>query len=149
FVDRAGLRAGYAAGVGGWSLAQMAHVAVTTVSGFFTVRVALAATEAVNLPAAVKTVATWFKGDDRSLALGLMNLAPNIGAVATPLLVPIIAVAWGWKAAFIATGALGFVWLACWFALPRAPHVVGSSLSPARNLFVFFRLLRDRRTWAI
>lgn len=148
-VDRIGLRAGYALGVGGWSIAQMAHVAVTTVTGFFTVRVALAATEAMNLPAAVKTVATWFKGDDRSLALGLMNLAPNIGAVATPLLVPIIAVTWGWKAAFIATGALGFVWLACWFALPRAPHVVGSGVSPARNLHAFYKLLRDRRTWAI
>ena len=107
FVDRVGLRAGYAAGVAGWSLAQISHVLVATVTGFFSVRVALAVTEAVNLPAAVKTVATWFRGGDRSLALGIMNLAPNLGAVATPLLVPIIAVAWGWKAAFIATGALG------------------------------------------
>ena len=43
FVDRVGLRAGYAIGVGGWSIAQMSHVLVTTVAGFFTTRVALAA----------------------------------------------------------------------------------------------------------
>lgn len=149
-VDRAGLRAGYALGVGGWSIAQMTHVAVTTVTGFFTVRVALAVFEAVNLPAAVKTVATWFRGDDRSLALGIMNLAPNIGAVMTPLLVPIIAVTWGWKAAFIITGALGFVWLACWFLLPRAVGPVHvPPASPDRNFAAFGRLLADRRTWAI
>ncbi len=151
FVDRVGLRAGYAIGVGGWSIAQMSHVLVTTVTGFFTTRVALAAFEAVNLPAAVKTVATWFRGDDRSLALGIMNLAPNIGAVATPLAVPLIAVTWGWQAAFIITGLLGFVWLACWFMLPRpqtaAPGV--EKASPARNWSLFWQLVLDRRTWAI
>ncbi|MDP3738587.1 MAG: MFS transporter [Hyphomonadaceae bacterium] len=150
FVDRAGLRAGYAIGVGGWSIAQMTHVLVTTVTGFFTTRVALAAFEAINLPAAVKTVATWFRGDDRSLALGIMNLAPNIGAVATPLLVPVIALAWGWKMAFILTGALGFVWLACWFMLPRpAGPVEALPAGPERNWSAFFTLLADRRTWAI
>jgi MFS transporter, ACS family, hexuronate transporter len=150
FVDRVGLRAGYAIGVGGWSIAQMTHVLVTTVTGFFTTRVALATFEAINLPAAVKTVGTWFRGDDRSLALGIMNLAPNIGAVATPLLVPLIALAWGWKAAFIITGALGFVWLAFWFMLPRPRGPVEAlPANPSRSWSAFGRLLRDRRMWAV
>lgn len=151
FVDRVGLRAGYAVGVGGWSAAQMSHVLVTTVTGFFTTRVALAAFEAINLPAAVKTVATWFRGDDRSMALGIMNLAPNIGAVATPLAVPLIAVAWGWQAAFIITGALGFVWLAFWFMLPRAagPVQAPAMAGPERSFKAFGQLLLDRRSWAI
>lgn len=151
FVDRVGVRAGYAAGVAGWSLAQIAHVVVTTVAGFFSVRVALAVTEAVNLPAAVKTVATWFRGGERSLALGVMNLAPNIGAVATPLLVPVIALAWGWRAAFIATGALGLAWLAFWLALPKrlAPPLPVSTDLPDRDLGAFARLLADRRLWAV
>jgi ACS family hexuronate transporter-like MFS transporter len=148
-VDRAGLRAGYAIGVGGWSLSQMAHVAVTTVTGFFSVRIFLAVFEAVNLPAAVKTVASWFRGDDRSLALGIMNLAPNIGAVATPLAVPIIAVTFGWQAAFIITGALGFLWLACWFAMPRPLAPLAPEKSPDRNIGAFFQLVADRRTWSI
>jgi len=150
FVDRVGLRAGYAIGVGGWSIAQMTHVLVTTVTGFFSTRLALGAFEAINLPAAVKTVGTWFRGDDRSLALGIMNLAPNIGAVVTPLLVPVIAFFWGWKAAFIITGAIGFVWLACWFMLPRpAGPKQGLPQSPDRDWGAFFRLLGDRRTWAV
>lgn len=150
FVDRVGLRAGYAIGVGGWSIAQMTHVLVTTVTGFFATRIALGAFEAINLPAAVKTVGTWFRGDDRSLALGIMNLAPNIGAVATPLLVPVIALTWGWKAAFIITGALGFVWLAFWFMLPR-PRGPMETLpaNPSRSWGAFEELLIDRRMWAV
>jgi ACS family hexuronate transporter-like MFS transporter len=151
FVDRVGIRAGYAVGVGGWSLAQMTHVLVTTVTGFFTTRFVLGAFEAVNLPAAVKTVGTWFPGEDRSLALGVMNLAPNIGAVVTPLLIPVILVAWGWQAAFIITGAVGLAWLALWFMLPRPGGLVKASPknSPDRNWNAFRRLLADRRTWAI
>src|SRR5256885_10890304 len=34
---------------------------------------------------------------------------------------PIIALRWGWRAAFIATGALGFIWLAFWLAFYRRP----------------------------
>lgn len=150
FVDRVGLRSGYALGMGGWSLAQMLHAVVTTVSGFFWVRVVLGVTEAVNTPAAVKTVATWFRGDDRSLALGIMNVAPNLGAVATPLIVPAIALAWGWKAAFIATGAIGFVWLACWLALPKPVEAQADDVKtvPVKGGRLI-ETLRDRRTWVV
>lgn len=151
FVDRVGLRAGYAIGVGAWSLAGMAHALVTTVAGFVGVRIALGVTEAVGTPAAVKTVATWFRGGDRSLALGIMNTAPNIGAVATPLIVPAIAVAFGWKIAFVITGAVGFVWLAFWLLLPRPPRLDVTPATPAtrRRLNDFLRILGDRRAWAI
>ena len=154
FVDRVGLRWGYAIGVGAWSLAGMAHAFVTTVAGFVGVRIALGVTEAVGTPAAVKTVATWFRGGDRSLALGIMNTAPNIGAVATPLVVPVIAVAFGWKMAFVITGAVGFIWLAFWFLLPRPPKLdLPSSTvdTPSRKprLDDFVRILSDRRAWAI
>ena len=154
FVDRVGLRWGYAIGVGAWSLAGMAHAFVTTVAGFVGVRIALGVTEAVGTPAAVKTVATWFRGGDRSLALGIMNTAPNIGAVATPLVVPAIAVAFGWKMAFVITGAVGFIWLAFWFLLPRPPKrdLPGATVdAPSRKpgLDDFVRILSDRRAWAI
>jgi ACS family hexuronate transporter-like MFS transporter len=148
FVDAVGLRLGYAIGVGGWSLAAMAHAFVTTVTGFFTVRVILGATEAVNTPAAVKTVATWFPGPDRSLALGIMNTAPNIGAVATPLIVPAIAIAMGWKMAFILTGAVGFIWLIFWFAMPRPPAPPVPETRPdTRGLLR--ETLADVRAWTI
>ncbi|MBI1338807.1 MFS transporter [bacterium] len=169
FVDRVGVRVGYALGVGGWSLTQMAHAFVTTVSGFFWVRALLGLTEAVNTPAAVKTVSSWFRGEDRSLALGIMNVAPNIGAVATPLIVPAIAIAFGWKAAFLITGAVGAIWLVFWWMLPKPPAALRSAPAieaapveppaaaaaptgdePAKLTRADYkRLLADRRTWAV
>ncbi|HVY88964.1 MAG TPA: MFS transporter [Hyphomonadaceae bacterium] len=149
-VDRVGLRAGYAFGVGGWSLAQMAHTVVTTVGGFFAVRLALGATEAMNLPAAVKTVATWFRRDDRSLALGVMNLAPNVGAVIAPFVVLSIAATYGWTSAFIATGIAGFAWLALWLLLPRPAQQVEDEAPEGRwSIGRFLALAQDRRFWAI
>ncbi len=150
FVDRVGLRTGYALGVGGWSLAAMAHAFVSTVSGFLWARIVLGVTEAVNTPAAVKTVATWFRGSDRSMALGIMNTAPNIGAVATPLIVPAVAVAFGWKAAFIVTGALGFVWLAFWLLLPKPTHETPPEpVAISTEAGALKKLLVDRRAWAV
>ena len=152
FVDRLGLRVGYAIGVSAWSLAGIAHALVTSVAGFVGVRIALGVAEAVNTPAAVKTVATWFRGSDRSVALGIMNMAPNIGAVATPLIVPALAVALGWQMAFVATGALGFVWLVAWLLLPRPVQVAESHIETEARSPTGIRSLRsiltNRNAWA-
>lgn len=128
----------------------MAHGLVSTVPGFFWVRAALGATEAINLPAAVKTVASWFRGEDRSLALGVMNAAPNVGAMLAPFVVAGLYLTWGWKAAFIATGAIGVVWLAAWAMLPRPTQVEPvASRSVKQDLHDLGALARDRRAWAI
>jgi ACS family hexuronate transporter-like MFS transporter len=154
-VDRLGVRRALGWGVGLWSIAGMAHAAASTVAQFVAARVALAAAETVGTPAAVKSAAVYLPLKQRSFALGLSNTAPNIGAILTPLLIPPFALAFGWKAAFIVTGALGFVWLVFWVfgtrsLQPIAP--VASDLSPASAegaAVPWGELLRDRRTWAI
>ena len=101
FIDRVGLRIGFAAGVFVWSLAGMAHAFVSGVSGFIGARVVLGAAESIGTPAAVKSAATYFGPKDRSIALGIGNTAPNVGAVITPLVIPALAIAFGWRAAFL------------------------------------------------
>ncbi|MEP6789424.1 MAG: MFS transporter, partial [Acidobacteriota bacterium] len=85
-----------------------------SVVGFMTVRFFLGLGEAGNFPASIKTVAEWFPKKERALATGIFNAGTNIGALATPLLVPLIVLAWGWYEAFIFTGIIGFIWLAFW-----------------------------------
>src|SRR5439155_272630 len=77
--------------------------------------------ESANFPGAIKTVAEWFPKDERALATGIFNAGTNTGAIITPLLVPWIALTWGWRWAFIATGSIGFLWLLLWLALYRSP----------------------------
>ena len=126
FVDRFGVRLAYGVAVAVWSLAGMGHAAAATVGQFVVARSVLAVAESVNTPAAVKAAATYLPLRQRSLGLGLVNTAPNIGAILTPLLIPPLALAFGWRSAFILTGALGFVWLAFW--------VVGTRIAVPLNI---------------
>ncbi len=121
FIDRVGLRLGFALGVAVWSLAGMAHAFATTVGGFVASRIVLGAAESIGTPAAVKSAATYFTQKERSIALGIGNTAPNIGAIVTPLVIPALALAFGWKSAFLVAGGLGLVWVAVWFAVKAVP----------------------------
>jgi len=122
FLDRVGLRLGYALGNGIWSAITLAHVAVTSFGGFLLLRVALGASESIQTPAAVKSVASYFPPREASMALGVINAAPNVGAIVVPLAIPALALAFGWRESFIIIGIAGFLWLAAWLILkPPAP----------------------------
>ncbi|WP_369026905.1 MFS transporter [Qipengyuania sp. RANM35] len=147
FVDRFGVKFAYGLAVAIWSIAGMAHALAMTVQQFVAARVVLAGAEAVNTPAAMKAAAVYMPLRERSIAIGTINTAPNIGAIVTPLLIPPFAVAFGWKAAFIVTGALGFLWLALW--IPATRNVQPVTKLPERAPVAWGELLSDRRTWAV
>ncbi|MFY7838559.1 MAG: MFS transporter [Novosphingobium sp.] len=147
FVDRLGVRVAYAIAVTVWSAAGMAHALAQTVQQFVAARIVLAAGESVSTPAGLKAAATYLPPAQRNMAIGLVNTAPNIGAILTPLLIPPFALAFGWKAAFVVTGALGFLWLAGWWFGTRNLQPVGNV--PERARVPWGELLRDRRTWTV
>ncbi len=120
-IDKLGTRIGYALATGLWSIAALAHAFVSSVLGFAVVRSFLGVTEAGNFPAAIKSVAEWFPKKERALATGIFNSGANVGAIIAPLTVPFIAAQWGWKWAFIITGAIGFIWLIFWFLIYEVP----------------------------
>lgn len=147
FVDRLGVRMAYAIAVAVWSMAGMAHALAQTVQQFVAARVVLAVGESVSTPAGLKAAALYLPSRQRNIALGFINTAPNVGAIITPLLIPPFAVAFGWKAAFVVTGALGFVWLAFWLPAMKRVKPVGNL--PERAPVNWGLMLRDRRTWAV
>jgi len=120
-MDKLGTRLGFSLSVIVWSLSAMAHSLARTVTGFSAARFALGIGESGNFPASIKTVAEWFPARERALATGIFNAGSNIGAIITPIVVPTIALKFGWRAAFIATGLLGFLWLAFWIPVYRRP----------------------------
>src|SRR5206468_12341146 len=54
-------------------------------------------------------------------ATGIFIAGSNVGVVVAALLVPWIALALGWRWAFVATGALDLAWLAVWLTIYRQP----------------------------
>ena len=120
-IDKLGTKTGYALTTGLWSVAAVCHAFASSVLGFAAVRAFLGLTESGNFPSAIKTTAEWFPKKERALATGIFNSGSNVGAIIAPLTVPFIAVAWGWKWAFILTGLIGFIWLVLWLLLYKIP----------------------------
>ena len=158
-VDRIGARIGYAASVLLWTAAHVAHACVASIGGFIAVRFALGLGESGNFPAGLKAVAEWFPQRERAFATGIFNAGTNIGAIVTPLIVPGITLALGWRAAFVVTGSFSLVWLVLWLKLYRRPDahpdagpeegaIVGMDPPAGEIKSTWRRLLRVRETWA-
>ncbi len=121
-IDKLGTRKGFSLAVFFWSVAAMAHAAAGSVFQFAVARFSLGLGESGSFPASVKAVAEWFPKRERALATGIFNSGVNVGAIVTPLVVPWLTYRFGWRMAFIATGALGLLWVVAWLALYRRPE---------------------------
>ena len=160
FLDKVGVRKGFAFAIVAWSIAAMSHAFARTAGGFAVARAALGLGESGNFPAAIKTTAEWFPKRERALATGIFNAGSNVGAIITPLIVPWIALTWGWRMAFITTGALGFIWLIFWLWLYREPDA-HSKVTPTELALIrsdekepphvpirWTQILTHRQAWA-
>jgi len=158
-IDRLGTRLGYALAMIFWSLASMGHALGSSFTSFIVARSSLGFGEAGVFPASLKTVAEWFPKKERALATGIFNAGTNAGAIITPLTVPWITIHWGWRWAFLITGALGFVWLIFWLLLYRKPEehprvskaeldYIRSDPPESSAKIKLARLLPLRQTWA-
>jgi len=178
-MDRVGTKIGFSLALTIWSLAAVAHAGATTfgpaaaialgviglnysasVAGFIAARFALGIGESGNFPAAIKTVAEWFPRSERAFATGLFNAGTNIGAIVAPAVVPSITIRYGWQTAFVATGLIGFAWLALWWSLYERPdrhprlaaaeraYIASDPPDPAVRV-AWKTLLPHRQTWAV
>uniref|UniRef100_A0A372IT14 MFS transporter n=1 Tax=Paracidobacterium acidisoli TaxID=2303751 RepID=A0A372IT14_9BACT len=117
-IDRVGAKVGYALSITLWGLASISHIFARSVVAFGAARFALGLGEAGNFPAALKATADWFPAEERALATGLFNSGTSAASLVAPLLIPWMAVHYGWQSAFLTTGSLSMIWLAGWLIFP-------------------------------
>ncbi|HEY9173903.1 MAG TPA: MFS transporter [Verrucomicrobiae bacterium] len=160
-IDIIGTRRGFAVFVCGWSAANMLHVCAATVGQFSFFRLLLGVFEPGSFTGGVRAVSEWFPMRDRALAIGIFNAGTAIGSMTAAPIVSFIAVQWGWRAAFLITGALGFVWVAAWWGLFKLPKDHPRLSESERQLILadqgepsaterpapLWRLLAMRETW--
>ncbi|BCA59227.1 MFS transporter [Sphingomonas sp. HMP6] len=158
-VDRLGARVGYSVAFVIWTLGHTLCGFAGSTLQFAGARFVLGLGESGNFPAGIKAVSEWFPARERAFATGLFNAGANIGAVITPLIVPVITLAYGWRMAFIITGVASLVWLVAWIAIYRRPRET-AKLSTAELAYIesdpadsaekikWTRLLGYRETWA-
>ncbi len=158
-LDRIGARTGYAIAFTLWNLSHMAAGLATTTVQFTLARVGLGLGESGAFPASLKAIADWFPQRERALATGIFNAGTNLGAIIAPALVPVVTAAWGWRASFFVTAALGLLWLVAWLACYRRPQVhpkvnalelalIESDPADPPVRVVWWRLLKLKETWA-
>jgi ACS family hexuronate transporter-like MFS transporter len=161
-IDKIGTKLGYALSLLVWSFAAIAHAFARSTFGFAAARSSLGLSEAGNFPAAIKTVAEWFPKKERALATGIFNSGANVGAIIAPIVVPWMAINWGWQTAFIVTGGIGLTWLIFWFILYEVPakqkrlskveydyiHSDAEEIFDDKETVSWTKLLGFRQTWA-
>ncbi|MEO6359454.1 MAG: MFS transporter [Sphingomicrobium sp.] len=158
-IDRLGARFGYSLAAVIWGIAAMATAGATSLGQFIAARAMLGLGESGNFPSGIKAVTEWFPKQERAFAIGVFNAGANIGAIVTPLMAPLLVLWFGWRAAFLVTGGLVFVWLAFWWMLYRSPREkkglsaaelahIESDPADAPGDVNWLPLLRHRQTWA-
>jgi len=163
--DRLGNRAAYTLAISIWSVAEIAHAAVTGLFSLSFFRALLGVGEAGNWPGAARTIAAWFSNHERALGMGIANAGASVGpALAAPLIVW-LQISLGWRATFAVTGLLGIFWLLAWRAVypkkdpksaslleeipcaTQSPEAGGGHSSVSRIPWPV--LLRRREVWGI
>ena len=158
-VDRVGARAGYAIAFTIWTIGHSLCGFAGSAMQFSAARAILGVGESGNFPSGLKAVSEWFPARERAFATGVFNAGSNVGAILTPLIVPLITLTYGWRAAFIITGAFSLIWLVAWVWLYRRPREQ-ARLSPSELAYIesdpadppartrWSQVLRRRETWA-
>jgi ACS family hexuronate transporter-like MFS transporter len=159
-VDVLGTRRSFLIFVSGWSVANMLHGFARTAGQLAFFRFLLGAAEPANFPGGVKAVSEWFPMRERALAVGIFNAGTALGGALAVPLVSFIALQWGWRWAFVATGSIGFLWVALWGAFYRLPQdhpritaeereliLSDSRAEPAPTVVPIRRLLGMREAW--
>jgi ACS family hexuronate transporter-like MFS transporter len=160
FIDKVGTKIGYTLSTVVWGIAAMSHALVKSVFGFGLARSFLGLGESGNFPAAIKATAEWFPKKERALALGIFNSGANVGAIIAPAVVPLITITWGWRATFIFTGLLAFIWIVVWLGLYEIPerhkkvtqreveYILSDSEEQESKKIPWLKLLKYRQAWA-
>lgn len=158
-MDKVGARWGFGVAFLIWQVGHMMHGAARDLSHFIMARAILGVGEAGGFPGGIKAVAEWFPKKERAFATGLFNAGTNIGAIVTPLLVPVLVLSVGWQMSFVITGLLGLIWLPIWLLVYRRPREQ-KKVTPAELAWIeqdpadavekigWKKLLTVKETWA-
>jgi MFS transporter, ACS family, hexuronate transporter len=148
WLDRIGVRGGMTAAVSLWSVAAALHALAGGLFSFAGARAALGFGEGATFPGGMRTALETLPPARQARGIAVAYSGGSLGAVITPLVVTPIAYLWGWRAAFLFTGGLGFLWLILWRIVSRRPELRRAGSPPAAGAPVEGLGWRDRRIWA-
>jgi ACS family hexuronate transporter-like MFS transporter len=123
WIDRVGARRGLLAAVIAWSVVAALQAAAPGFGALVAMRLALGLAESPTFPGGVQTVQRGLSGGDRARGMSLLFVGMAVGGMLAPPIANGIASRYGWRAAFVGTGALAAAWTPLWVAVTSRRHV--------------------------
>jgi ACS family hexuronate transporter-like MFS transporter len=145
-IDYIGLRKGMLLAVAVWTAASMSHSLMASFAGFALARAVLGIGEGGTFPGGLRTAVETLSPAQRARGIALSFSGGTIGAVMMPLLLGPLAISYGWRNAFVATGLLGVLWMVIWAFIARPPYLPASTARPHKAMWPNFG---ERRAWSL
>ncbi|MGL4398352.1 MAG: MFS transporter [Luteolibacter sp.] len=153
-VDRFGAGRVMLLGMVGWSAACLGAAFSQTFGQLAFFRGMLGIAEPTTFPAQLRVVTIWFPPSLRATANSICASGGTIGAIVSAPLIAWLAHSYGWHAAFLVPGLLGFALLIAWRVIYRDPPAgfvpEATAVSPETPAaFTWPQLWRTRSLWGI
>jgi len=129
-----------------WTAASMSHSLMASFAGFALARAVLGIGEGGTFPGGLRTAVETLSPTQRARGIALSFSGGTIGAVMMPLLLGPLAISYGWRNAFIATGLLGVLWMVLWAFIARPPYLPAAAPRPHKATWPNFG---ERRVWSL
>ena len=126
-IDRIGLRYGASMVVGLWSAVGIGTGFAGTLGALMVCRALLGVTESGGIPVTAKGTGVYLEPQDRALGSAVSQFGITLGTMAAPILTELVSPRWGWRAAFVIAGLLGFLWIPLWLLVSK--NIQGASVA--------------------
>jgi MFS transporter, ACS family, hexuronate transporter len=144
-LDRIGLRRGMTLAVTIWTIASGAHALMSGFVGFAVARAVLGFGEGATFPGSLRIAMDSLPPKKQGRGMALAYSGAALGAIISPLLVTPIAIAYGWRAAFVITGVAGLLWVLLWCGTVDFTSFLSSHQTQRITLLNIW----ERRFWSL
>lgn len=145
-LDRIGLRLGMAISLFIWMISSASHALMGSFVGFAAARAALGIGEGSIFPGGFRTALDSLPVDKQARGIALAYSGSSLGSIVAPILLTPVAIAYGWRIAFLVTPALALLWLFTWLGTVDPAKFPNKSRTAQR---LVFPNMRERRFWSL
>ncbi|WP_284037200.1 MFS transporter [Neobacillus sp. 114] len=132
-ADKIGAKKVIAGMVAVWSIVQFSTIFVSSFTYLLVTRIILGAGEGPSYSLAMTAASKYLPKEKLGIGLTLVSVGGPLGvAISAPVLMHLI-MNFGWRSAFIATGAVGFIWIIAWLFSAKEKAVTQDEPFPAKG----------------
>jgi MFS transporter, ACS family, hexuronate transporter len=145
-LDRIGLRLGMTISLFIWMVSSASHALMGSFLGFASARALLGIGEGSIFPGGFRTALDSLPVEKQARGIALAYSGSSLGSILAPIILTPVALAYGWRIAFLVTPALALVWLFVWLSTVDPSKFPNKTRTAQRFVLPD---MRERRFWSL